>query len=200
MPRGFTEDERVRINEALLEAGERLFSRYGFAKTTVGELAAAVGISKGAFYLFYASKEDLLMALIDRFERETRAGIEATFRSAPTVRDGLRSVVLDQLERAKRNPLIRRLMTGDLARNIWQGSSEAARERSVRNDVDFVRELFGDSGALAVSPEVASGMLRAVALLAVHRDEIGEDVSDVVERELVDAVVNHICGGSDGTD
>lgn len=199
MPKGFSEEERERIKEALLETGEALFSRVGFEKTTVAELAIQVGISKGAFYLFFTSKEDLLMSLIARFEERTRAGIEETFQSAPTARDGLRAVVMEQLEQAKSNPLIGQLMTGDLLRRIWHRSSDAARKRSIGSDEEFLRELIGKSGNLKVSPEVASGMLRALALVTVHRDTVGEQIYDEVEGALVEAVVDHIMGGGDGT-
>lgn len=197
MPKGFSAEERERIREALLEAGEALFSRVGFEKTTVAELATEAHISKGAFYLFFASKEDLLMALIGRFEERSRAGMEQTFRNAPTTRDGLRAVVIGQLGQAKSNPLIRRLLTGDLLRRVWHRSSESSRKQSIRSDEEFLGDLIGRSADLQVSTEVASGMLRALALLTIHRDTVGDQVYDDVEAALVDAVVNHIIGGGD---
>lgn len=50
--------------QRILEAAGRLSLRYGFDKTTVDDIAREAGISKGAIYLHYASKDDLLEALI----------------------------------------------------------------------------------------------------------------------------------------
>lgn len=54
----------------ILDAAARLITHYGFDKTTVSDIAEAAGISKGAVYLHYKSKEALFEALIIR-ESET---------------------------------------------------------------------------------------------------------------------------------
>lgn len=50
----------------LLDAAARLFTQLGFDKTTVADVAAEAGVSKGAVYLHFASKDALLEALILR--------------------------------------------------------------------------------------------------------------------------------------
>lgn len=55
-----SEEREQRIFDAAVE----LFAHYGFAKTTVDEIAAHAGISKGAVYLHFRSKENLMDRLI----------------------------------------------------------------------------------------------------------------------------------------
>ena len=50
----------------LLDAAARLFTQAGFDKTTVADVAAEAGVSKGAVYLHFESKDALLEALILR--------------------------------------------------------------------------------------------------------------------------------------
>jgi AcrR family transcriptional regulator len=50
--------------ERVLAAAAELFVRFGVAKTTVDEIARAAGISKGAIYLEFHSKDALVEALI----------------------------------------------------------------------------------------------------------------------------------------
>lgn len=59
MARGFTEQEREKIRNRLMEACKQSWTRYGYRKTGVDELCRQAGISKGAFYLFFESKEAL---------------------------------------------------------------------------------------------------------------------------------------------
>jgi AcrR family transcriptional regulator len=59
MPKAFSEHEKDIIRAQMREKGKDLFEKQGLKKTSVDELTAAVGISKGAFYLFYESKEEL---------------------------------------------------------------------------------------------------------------------------------------------
>lgn len=50
----------------ILDAAARLIAHYGYDKTTVSDIAREAGISKGAIYLHYSSKEDLFEALLLR--------------------------------------------------------------------------------------------------------------------------------------
>ncbi len=52
--------------QRILNAAARLIVQYGYDKTTVSEIAQAAGISKGAVYLHFDSKETLFDALIKR--------------------------------------------------------------------------------------------------------------------------------------
>ena len=57
-----TSDRRSR----LLEAASRRFAHWGFAKTSVDEIAAEAGVSKGAVYLEFPDKDALLKAVVHR--------------------------------------------------------------------------------------------------------------------------------------
>ncbi len=52
--------------DRILDAAVRLISHYGYDKTTVSDIANEAGVSKGAIYLHWKSKEDLFEALIFR--------------------------------------------------------------------------------------------------------------------------------------
>ena len=54
----------------ILDAAAGLFVRYGFDKTTVSDVAREAGISKGAIYLHFRSKDELFEVLL---ARETQA-------------------------------------------------------------------------------------------------------------------------------
>ncbi len=58
-----TEQRRAEILEAALE----LFSSKGFHETTMEEVATAAGVAKGTVYLYFQSKEHLLLALKREF-------------------------------------------------------------------------------------------------------------------------------------
>ena len=52
--------------ERILDAAAQLISHYGYDKTSVSDIAVAAGISKGAIYLHFTSKDDLFEALLYR--------------------------------------------------------------------------------------------------------------------------------------
>lgn len=50
--------------DKILVAAVKLFAGQGFHRTSVSQIAAAAGVSKGLLYNYYASKEALLLAII----------------------------------------------------------------------------------------------------------------------------------------
>ena len=52
--------------DEVLDAALTLFSTKGYARTSVSEIARAAGLSKGAVYLYFPSKHDILLALVRR--------------------------------------------------------------------------------------------------------------------------------------
>jgi TetR/AcrR family transcriptional repressor of nem operon len=65
--------------EALLEAAQQLMLAQGFVATTVDQICEAASVTKGAFFHYFKTKEDLAKATFDRFCR--RGG--ERYRSAP---------------------------------------------------------------------------------------------------------------------
>src|ERR1700735_1580258 len=54
----------------LLDAGRELFLAKGVAATSLDDITGRAGVSKGLFYLYFRSKDDLLAALHDQFSAE----------------------------------------------------------------------------------------------------------------------------------
>src|SRR5215211_870693 len=75
MPKAFSEHEKETIRAQMREKARKLFERQGLKKTSVDELAQAARISKGAFYLFYDSKEELFMEILEGLETDFRTRI-----------------------------------------------------------------------------------------------------------------------------
>jgi TetR/AcrR family acrAB operon transcriptional repressor len=63
-----TKEEALITREKLLSAALHLFSQKGFTATRLEDIAQAVGVTRGAIYHHFGSKEDLFIALVT--ERE----------------------------------------------------------------------------------------------------------------------------------
>lgn len=62
-----TDERKVQI----LNAAEEVFSRKGFDEARMDDIALETGLSKGTLYLYFKSKDDLIIAILDRiFQRE----------------------------------------------------------------------------------------------------------------------------------
>lgn len=142
MPKGFTDREKEWIQNRLLEQGARLFSAYGLKKTSIDEIAAAAGISKGAFYLFYASKEIFFMDVVEQAEKRYRLEILAAVdRPGPSPRARLLAVLKTAFTLWKTIPLFQAFSSSEfevLARRI---PPEVLQEHMASDRV-FIEELI----------------------------------------------------------
>lgn len=61
-----TEDRSLQTRDALLDAAKRIFSDLGYARTSHADISAEANIGRTTFYEHFASKEDLLVRLVER--------------------------------------------------------------------------------------------------------------------------------------
>ena len=67
-PRPDVSEER---KDQIMNAAEEVFSQKGFSDARMDDIAEGTGLSKGTLYLYYKSKDDLIIAILDRiFQRE----------------------------------------------------------------------------------------------------------------------------------
>jgi TetR/AcrR family transcriptional regulator len=67
----------VRTRAAILDAAEKLFAQKGFEATSLSEVGAAAGVSRGTPGYFFGSKADLYQAVLDRSLAEVREAVRA---------------------------------------------------------------------------------------------------------------------------
>ncbi|MFG2877477.1 ScbR family autoregulator-binding transcription factor [Streptomyces sp. NPDC048337] len=60
------QERSERTRRRLVCAGAEMFHRNGYANATLGEIAAAAGVTKGALYFHFASKDELAEAVQQR--------------------------------------------------------------------------------------------------------------------------------------
>ncbi len=177
MPKGFTANEKKLIGERLLEQGYRQFSAYGLKKTSVEELAAAAGISKGAFYLFYESKEALFMDVIEQAEQRFRLELLAAIDlPGPSPRARLLRVFQKAFDLLKTIPILKFFTSSDYELLFRRVPSEKFQQHLASDEV-FIGELLDrcrQSGiTIRAQVEEISGLLYALVLTVLHEDDFG---------------------------
>ena len=72
------------VREQIVEAAEEHFSRYGYEKTTVSDLAKEIGFSKAYIYKFFDSKQAIGEAICFKTLSAIVAAVEEAVAGAPT--------------------------------------------------------------------------------------------------------------------
>jgi len=69
--------------EQIIAAGLTCFARSGYHTTTMADVAAQAGVSKGTPYLYFASKEALFLALHEQWDCGAMERVEAVIAALP---------------------------------------------------------------------------------------------------------------------
>lgn len=83
------------VPQRLLAAATRLFAEHGFETTSVQQIVAAAGVTKGAMYHYFGSKDDLLYEIYARLLRVQTARMESHADASGPVRERLHAVAAD---------------------------------------------------------------------------------------------------------
>ena len=91
MPK-ITDAQRETRRQQILDAALRCFSRDGFHNTTTADIVREAGLSQGTLYLYFASKEDIVVALADD-RHQGEAYVHALAQSEQDPLQGLKLLV-----------------------------------------------------------------------------------------------------------
>lgn len=196
----------LETRERILAAARQVFAAKGFAAATVDDVATSAGVSKGALYHHFHSKDDLFFALLGHRDAPALASLAQKAQAADTFEEIIRLVVREWLAhytsdplfaalslefrlQATRDPRFRERVTQfrSALRSMLQGLIEAGQaDGAVPEEVD-------SAGAAAV----LFGLLDGVALACcTERDAFDrplvEDVAAAAQRIVAARDVAHV--------
>ena len=82
----------------LLQTAAHLFRNKGFERTTVRDLASAVGIQSGSIFHHFKSKDEILRAVMEETIRYNTALMRAALAEADTVRERVLALIRCELQ------------------------------------------------------------------------------------------------------
>ena len=90
----------VSVRDQIIEAADEYFSRFGYAKTTVSDLAKAIGFSKAYIYKFFDSKQAIGEAICTRCLTGQLLAVEAAVEAADGPNERLRAFFREILKQS----------------------------------------------------------------------------------------------------
>lgn len=170
-----------RRRSQILDAAAQVFAQQGFHQTTIRQVAKAAGIADGTIYLYFASKHELLLGILERLnDREQR---EIDFNQA-----------LD----SRPSGFIASYFEERVGRLMDQMTDLQAALPAVLSDVSlrerYFREIFGPTFELAnpvVQLWIDQGILRPAQAELLTRSLSSSILGLVILRMLGDEVATN---------
>lgn len=125
-----TKEEALETRNRILDAAERVFHAQGVARTSLAQIAAAAGVTRGAIYWHFANKADLFDAMMERVippPDEDYLGPPLLGADDPLV--VTRGLALDFLMQVARNPQHQRVFEIAIHKSEYVGEMADARDR-----------------------------------------------------------------------
>jgi TetR/AcrR family fatty acid metabolism transcriptional regulator len=128
--------------ERIIAAAARFFGEKGYHNTTTAEVAEAAGVAAGTIYIYFSSKEDLLVAVFEEFlERHMERLREGVSREA-TPEAKLKKLIFLGLELMEENPDSARIFLSQLRQSTSMIKMVA--KRSSRAYRDIIEAVLGE--------------------------------------------------------
>jgi AcrR family transcriptional regulator len=189
--KGRREQKREETRGRLMREGQRLFAEQGFDRTSVDEIAAAAGVSRRTFFHYFDSKEDVVLARKDDFERALLEAIRTAPPETPLLQVAEQAVIatlatfatedFELLERLKRDtPALRARDHGKYER-LERAIAGALAERSGASPDDLRTRL---------DAMVVAGMLRVAGAEWASASAAGVPIEEYMRQ-----VVRSLGGG-----
>jgi AcrR family transcriptional regulator len=200
MPKAFTEQEKVTIRAQMRQKGKRLFEKQGIRKTSVDELSQAAGISKGAFYLFYDSKEELFMEILEGLEADFRSRIfDFSISRKRDARQRLAKLFKDFLLTWDEYPLLKNFGLADYEYLTRKISPQRVRGHVQRDDEfvdEFIRRIRRQGIRVKASPPVVSNLMKSLFFVSLHRDDLRSEAYVESMEILANLIAGFITEGA----
>ncbi len=198
MPKAFSEHEKEAIRTQMREKGKKLFEKHGLKKTSVDEVTEAVGISKGAFYLFYGSKEELFLEILEQIEKEIQTAIlEFTLIPKVDARKNVSAMLKGFLSTWDDYPLLKNFSKSDfdyLARKVPVKRIQQHVQSDTEFTNNFIKKIKREGIIVKVSPHVVSNLIKSLFFIGLHRQDLGEDAYEEAINVMIDLVAGYVVG------
>ncbi len=112
--RSITEEEKEERRHAIMEAAKGRFQRFGFSKTTMEEIAADAGISKGTIYLYFQNKEDIFYELLGKEALDMERFLFRRVVDEPSVIRQLEMIFTGAMEYLQDHPYLDSILRRDV--------------------------------------------------------------------------------------
>lgn len=86
--------KRESVRNAILDSARDLFSKRGYHGTTLLDIAEVAGIGVSSLYSYFPSKLHLLYAVVEPWQKDAFARLEARVKALPQPREKLRCMLL----------------------------------------------------------------------------------------------------------
>lgn len=152
-----TRAEMEETRATLLATARKVFSERGYADTSMDDLTAQAGLTRGALYHHFGDKKGLLLAVVEQLDAEMDARLQAITDTAEDAWEGFRQRCRAYLEMAL-EPHIQRIVLRD-ARAVLGGGTPDAQRHCVESMQRLLHNLIAQGIVVDVNAQALASLI-----------------------------------------
>lgn len=164
------------IKEEVITTAQRLFQRYGFSKTTMEDIAKAMGRGKSTLYYYYKSKDDIFKDVIIHETNEVMNAVLGACEKEGTAQEKLFNYISTLL-----NTIRTKVSLYEVLKKEFMEEGSACMHQPSLNE------------ALLKFDKKQKNLLKSILLFGVQNEEFSKRISD--DLDLIAEVVYVSLGG-----
>jgi AcrR family transcriptional regulator len=106
------------IREDILKEAQKLFQQYGLKKTTMEDIAKAMGKGKSTLYYYYCSKEEIFDPVVLKQMSEVFNCVKQAVEKAASAEDKLKAFTLTKIKAVQKRANLCKLVKGEMHDHI----------------------------------------------------------------------------------
>ena len=187
----------------ILDAAEDVFGELGFYEASVSEITRRAGVAQGTFYIYYHTKRDIFVELVEDMGKRLRAAMREASEGAPSRVESERQGFAAFFEFVAAHRRIYRIV-----QEAERVAPEAAHDYYRRISSAYTRALQTamDTGDIRhLAPEAVAYSLMGIGHFLALRwliwpDKEGGDATPKVPATIFDAMIDFITHGLAGSE
>lgn len=149
------QESRELRKEQILEAATVVFARHGFHKARMDDIVDEAGLSKGAVYWYFDSKDEIITTILDRFFEKELENFRLISQGEGPIQDRLMTML-----RSLANEIDE---IADLMPIIYEFYAVAAREQAIRKTIQKYFQSYITLLEELIKVGIERGELRTVS-------------------------------------
>jgi AcrR family transcriptional regulator len=125
--------------ETILQIAQDIFSKYGYKKTTLDDIANAVRKGKSSLYYYFNSKEDLFQAVIVKEVEVLKQALEKVVFRSLDPEEKLREYILTKLKTFRELSNLYNALENDVAAI---GFIEEIKEKNQKDEIRMIKRIL----------------------------------------------------------
>ncbi|MDP4205441.1 MAG: TetR/AcrR family transcriptional regulator [Bacteroidota bacterium] len=128
------------LREEIVQAARQLFQQYGLFKTTMEDIAKAMGRGKSTLYYYYKSKDEIFDAVVITEINEIFETIKNEVEKADSASEKIKTYLTAMIKTVRNKINLYKIVTGELKENITTRAK--LKEQYDNREIQFVKSIF----------------------------------------------------------